>query len=113
MSLILPGTVSPAVAEPKNPQLSAADALKAAVAQLEQGQFREAVQAFQRADDLVEGPCGPCLLGLSRAHLGLQQPEKAIDAARKAVDALRTPDMIGQAWNLSVNFRIGDRPGPG
>src|SRR5215210_2808839 len=75
------------------------EALKEAAGLLEQGKFSEAAKGFQQADQLAGGSCGACQLGLSRAWLGLQQPEKAIDAARQAVELLRAPDLAGQAWN--------------
>ena len=88
-----------ASAAPPEIQPRAVDALEEAEGLLGQGRFREAAESFQRADELAGGSCGPCLLGLSRAQLGMHHPEKAADSARRAADALRTSDLIGQAWN--------------
>jgi TonB family protein len=84
-------------AAPANP--SVAETLKEAFDLLDQNRFEQAAKSFEQADEQAGGSCGPCLLGLSRAYLGLRKPEKAADAARKAVDLLRTPELLGQAWN--------------
>ena len=84
-----PEAVNPAVAE----------TLEKAFGLLEQGRFEQAAKSFQQAGELAGGSCGPCLLGLSRAYTGLRKPQKAADAAREAAGLLRTPELIGQAWN--------------
>src|SRR5829696_8230038 len=101
LSLICLSVFGSAVASaaPPKGQPPATDVLKEAAGLFDQGQFREAAEAFQRADKLAGGSCGPCLLGLSRSWLALKQPEKSAGAARKAADALDTPDLVGQAWN--------------
>ncbi|MFL6200849.1 MAG: TonB family protein [Thermoanaerobaculia bacterium] len=108
--LLLFGAAMASAAPPKG-QPPAADALKEAAGLLDQGRFREAAETFQRADELAGGSCGPCLLGLSRAQLGLHHPEKAADTARQAVDALHTSDLIGQAWN-QVGMALTSRVKP-
>ena len=76
-----------------------AEALGKAFDLLEQGRFEQAAKSFQEAGEQAGGSCGPCLLGLSRAYMGLRKPEKAADAAREAAGLLRTPELISQAWN--------------
>jgi TonB family protein len=87
----------PPAAPAANP--SVAETLKKAFDLLDRNRFGEAAKSFQQADEQAGGSCGPCLLGLSRAYVGLRKPEKAADAARKAVDLLQTPELLGQAWN--------------
>jgi len=82
---------------PANPTV--AETLEKAFDLLDKNRFGEAAKSFQQADEQAGGSCGPCLLGLSRAYVGLRKPEKAADAARKAVDLLQTPELVGQAWN--------------
>lgn len=98
--LLLLGAASSAMAAaPAKPEISAAEALKQAVSLLEKNKLKEAVEGFQRADKLAEGKCGPCQLGLARAYTGLNQPEKAADAARKAIAGLQAPELLSMAWN--------------
>lgn len=97
--LLVLGAVSAASAKPEPSAATAADALQAAVSLLEQNKFKEAVKGFQQADELANGQCGPCQLGLAQAYTGLRQPEKAAEAARKAVTRLQSPDLLSQALN--------------
>ncbi len=97
--LLALGAASEAKAAPAKAQPSAVDTFKEAVSLLEKNKFKEAVEVFRRADELAEGKCGPCQLGLARAFTGLSQPEKAAGAARKAVAELQSPDLLSQAWN--------------
>lgn len=92
--LLLPAAV---LAEPALP--NPAETLKEAVRLLDEGKFKDATEAFQRADDQSGGTCGPCLLGLSRAYTGLRDHEKAAGAARRATEKLKAPDLVSQAWN--------------
>ena len=96
--LLLPAVVGAAPASPPNPA-NPADTLKEAVRLLDDGKFKQAAETFQRADDQSGGTCGPCLLGLSRAHAGLRQFEEAAGAARRATEKLKSPDLVSQAWN--------------
>lgn len=93
--LLLPAVVVAAPAPPPNP----AETLKEAVRLLDDGRFKQAAEAFQRADEQSGGTCGPCLLGLSRAHAGLRQFEEAAGTARRATEKLKSPDLVSQAWN--------------
>lgn len=93
--LLLPAVVAAAPAAPPNP----AETLKEAVRLLDDGRYKQAAETFQRADEQSGGTCGPCLLGLSRAHAGLRQFEEAAGAARRATEKLKSPDLVSQAWN--------------
>lgn len=100
--LLVLGAASAANAAPAagtKTEPSAADILKEAVSLLDQSRFKDAVRGFQRADELANGRCGPCQLGLARAYTGLRQPEKAAEAARKAVAGLQSPELLSQALN--------------
>ena len=90
---------SAASAAPTKAQPSAVDTYKEGLGLLEKSKFKEAVEVLRRADELAEGKCGPCQLGLARAFTGLSQPEKAAGAARQAVAELQSPDLQSQAWN--------------
>lgn len=90
---------SAASAAPTKAQPSAVDTYKEGLSLLEKSRFKDAVEVLRRADELAEGKCGPCQLGLARAFTGLSQPEKAAGAARKAVAELQSPDLLSQAWN--------------
>jgi TonB family protein len=100
--LLLPAAVMAATAEPApapKPLDTLVGTLKEAVRLLDEGNFKQAADAFQRADDQSGGTCGPCLLGLSRAWAGLGRFEEAAGAARRATEKLKTPDAASQAWN--------------
>jgi TonB family protein len=94
-ALLLLSVALPAEPAPPNP----AETLKEAVRLLDQGKFKDAAEAFQRADDQSGGTCGPCLLGLSRAYNRLRDPEKSAAAARRATEKIKTPELVSQAWN--------------
>jgi TonB family protein len=97
--LLLPAVAM--AAEPTPPQHPAnpAETLKEAVRLLDEGRFKQAAETFQRADDQAGGTCGPCLLGLSRAYVGLEKFEDSADTARRAAGKLKSPDLVSQAWN--------------
>lgn len=105
--LLLPAVVAAEPTPPPNP----ADTLKEAVRLLDDGKFKQAAETFQRADDQSGGTCGPCLLGLSRAHAGLRKFEEAAGAARRATEKLKSPDLASQAWNqLGMALTMKTRP---
>jgi TonB family protein len=99
LSLSLSASAEPASPVSPTSPPSPADTLKEAVRLLDGGGFRQAAEAFQRADDQSGGTCGPCLLGLSRAYAGLERFEESAGAARRAAEKLKSPDLVSQAWN--------------
>jgi TonB family protein len=75
------------------------EALKRGMGRLERKEYRAAVSEFKRAGKLAGGPCGPCLLGLARAHNGAGDRKKAAEAARSAIPLINRPDALAQAYN--------------
>lgn len=98
-TLLCLGTTALVTAAPPSPEPSVTEVMKQAMGLLDNGKFQQAAEGFQRANQLADGQCGPCLLGLSRAYTGLRQHEKAVDAARQAAGMLRSPDLVSQAYN--------------
>jgi len=66
---------------------------------LQQKNYREAAREFTRAEKLLGGRCGDCLLGLSRARVGLGDRNGGAEAARRAITLLETPEAQAEAWN--------------
>lgn len=96
--LLLPAVLAAAEPAPQHPA-NPAETLKEAVRLLDGGKYKQAAEAFQRADGQAGGACGPCLLGLSRAQAGLGNFDESADAARRAAGKLKSPDLVSQAWN--------------
>lgn len=108
-TLLCLGTAVLATAAPPSPEPSVTEVMKQAMGLLDKGKFQQAAEGFQRANQLAEGQCGPCLLGLSRAYTGLRQHEKAVDAARQATGMLRSPELVSQAYN-QLGLALMSRP---
>lgn len=108
-TLLCLGTAAVATAAPPSPEPSVTEVMKEAMGLLDKGKFQHAAEGFLRANQLADGQCGPCLLGLSRAYTGLRQHEKAIDAARQAAGMLRSPDLVNQAYN-QLGLALMSRP---
>lgn len=75
------------------------EALEKGTQRVENWEFSVAIFDFKRAARLAGGPCGPCFLGLARAHNGLGNWEKAAEAARSSIPLLDRPDALAQAYN--------------
>lgn len=84
------------------------EALARAWELLQHKQYREAAREFTRAEKLLDGRCGDCLLGLSRARVGLGERKGAAEAARRAIPLLATPEAQAQAWNQLGVALAGD-----
>ena len=76
---------------------------------LQQKKYREAAKEFTRAEKLLDGRCGACLVGLSRARVGLGDRKGAAEAARRAIPLLETPEDQAEAWNLLGIALIEDK----
>lgn len=76
------------------------EALEKGTQRLESWELSVALFDFKRAARLADGPCGPCFLGLARAHNGLGNRKEATKAARSAIPLLadRKED-LAQAYN--------------
>lgn len=100
--LLLLGTVLPTAAAEPGPQWSpkVLEALEKGTQRLEGWELSFALHDFKRAARLAGGPCGPCFLGLARAHNGLGNRKEAAEAARSAIPLLadRKED-LAQAYN--------------
>jgi thioredoxin-like negative regulator of GroEL len=61
-----------------------ADRLSEAQKLLETKQYKEAAEAFKKANKEAGGSCTVCLVGLAKAQIGMQEYKDAIKSARKA-----------------------------
>ena len=76
---------------------------------LQEKKYREAAKEFTRAEKLWGGRCGECLVGLSRARVGLGDRKGGAEAARRAIPLLETPEALAEAWNQLGVALAGDK----
>lgn len=105
-ALLLLGTVLPAAAAEPAPQENpkVLEALEKGTQRVESWEFSFALHDFKRAAKLAGGPCGPCFVGLARAHNGLGNRKEAAEAARSAIPLLtdRKEDLAQAYTELGV-----------
>lgn len=107
LSCVLLSVLAPILVEAAPP--AADETLARAWELLQQKKYREAAREFTRAEKLLGGRCGDCLLGLSRARVGLGDRKGAADAARQAIPLLETPEAQADAWNQLGVALVGDK----
>lgn len=95
----LPAASSQQPAERKAALPALPQALAEAERLLESREYPAAVDAFNRANELAGGPCGDCMLGLSRAYVGWGHNESAVEVMRQATRVLSDPLDLARAFN--------------
>jgi tetratricopeptide (TPR) repeat protein len=53
---------------------------------VQEGDYAEAINSLNRANELAEGSSIPALVGLSMAYNGLGEPQEAVSVARQAIE---------------------------
>ncbi len=81
VGLILSSTVVSAASQDKIDQL-----VKKGAGLVQEGEYQQAVQPLEQANELAAGSSVPALVGLSMAYNGLDEPAKAAPFARQAVE---------------------------
>jgi TonB family protein len=94
-----PAASSQQPAEGKAAPAALPQALAEAERLLENRDYPAAVDAFNRASELAGGPCGGCMLGLSRAFLGWGHNDSAVEVMRQATRVLSDPLQQARAFN--------------
>ena len=107
VSCFLLSVLAPALVEAVPPATE--ETLTHARELLKQKNYRGAAKEFARADNLLGGRCGDCLVGLSRARVGLGDRKGAEEAARRAIPLLDTPAAQAEAWNVLGVALAGDK----
>jgi TonB family protein len=105
----IPVEAAPAAEPAPHERPQVLKALEKGMERLEGGQFTFALSDFKRAARLADGKCGPCFLGLARAHNALGDRENAAEAARNAISLLDRPDALAQAYNSLGVALSGDQ----
>jgi TonB family protein len=98
---------APAVAKDATARAGYDEELRQASALLQQKQYKAAISALERLDQLAGGSCENCLVALSNAYTGAGERPEGAAAARRAIDLVNDPQPLAYA-NAALAFSLLD-----
>jgi TonB family protein len=98
----------PAVAKDATVVAGYDEELRQATALLHQKQYKAAISALERLDQLTGGSCESCIILLSNAYTNAGERPEAAAAARRAIDLMRDPEPLLAYANGALAFSLLD-----